>query len=150
MSTPTTRDQAALDATAEAAMLAGDAAANAWGLTDDPDARATIEIARDSAYSAARLAVKAGAKSPGPPPTEESRFSLRALASLDSPEARELHRRLAELLPLAERVDDSRGRTMGPEYEPQPGESRGTDVAETLSLLVLRLRNETIGPAGRE
>jgi hypothetical protein len=39
---------------------------------------------------------------------------------------------------------------MGEEYELQPGESRGTDIAETISLLVLRLRRETVGPAGRE
>lgn len=52
---------------------------------------------------------------------------------------------------FAERVDAQRGRSMGPDYEPLPGESRGTDLAESISILRLRVQTEVHGPqTGRE
>lgn len=110
-------------------------------------AREILSEACDTSNTAAALLIAGGIHVGAPTP---SRLDLSQLATLDSPEARELHRRLMELIPLAETVDASRGRTMGSSFQPLPGESRGTDIAETLSLLVLRLQDETVGPKGRE
>ena len=47
-------------------------------------------------------------------------------------------------------VDAQRGRTVGEDVPLQPEESRGTDLAESISEIVLRVRIEVNGPQGRE
>jgi hypothetical protein len=76
-------------------------------------------------------------------------LDLGALASLSSPTAATMLDRLRDLLPLAEMLDTERGHAMPEEYTPAPGESRGTDVAEAISLLILQLTRDVEGARGR-
>ena len=48
---------------------------------------------------------------------------------------------------MAERVDAQRGNVLPDDFPLQPGETRGTDLAETLSELALGLKIEVEGPA---
>lgn len=76
---------------------------------------------------------------------------LAGLMLLDSPDARELLRLVTEAVAVAECVDRSRGRALSPDFPlPNAGETYGTDLAETLSEIALRLRIEVEGPRGRE
>lgn len=63
---------------------------------------------------------------------------------LDTPDARELLAGLERLLPVAERLDASRGRSFGEVI----GGSAGCDVAEDLAQLIARLSLEIHGPSG--
>lgn len=72
------------------------------------------------------------------------------LALLSTEASRELLSALRHAVALAERVDAERGRALPAEIPLQPGESRGTDLAESLSLLVLRLSLEVEGAQGRD
>lgn len=78
-------------------------------------------------------------------PEQASGLDLRTLAALDTPEARELLAGLQSLLPLAEEVDAQRGRVAPPAL---PGEPTGTDYAESVAGLALRLLREVEGPRG--
>lgn len=69
---------------------------------------------------------------------------------LDTPDTRRLLALLEEAQQVAERIDRERGRTVGEEMELPPGQSRGTDLAETISEIALRVRTEVHGPKGRE
>lgn len=64
---------------------------------------------------------------------------------LDTPDTRALLAALENAQEIAERVDAARGRTVGNDFPLQPAESAGTDLAESIALLVLRLRNEVGG-----
>lgn len=75
---------------------------------------------------------------------------LSALATLDTPEARQLLALLEAAQAVAERVDAQRGHCVPADTPLLPGESRGTDLAESLSLLTLRVRREVEGARGRE
>lgn len=90
--------------------------------------------------------VGAGQVATAPDPDE---LDLGALASLSSPTAARVLDRLRDLLPLAEELDAERGHAMPEEYVPAPGESRGTDVAEAISLLILQLKRDVEGARGR-
>ena len=83
------------------------------------------------------------------PPSTTDALDLGKLARLSTPTAAELLARLRELLPLAEKLDGERGHIMPEEYIPLPGESRGTDVAESISLLILQLKRDVEGARGR-
>ena len=63
--------------------------------------------------------------------------------ALDTPDVRALLAGLEALLPVAERVDASRGRA----GEAVIGGSAGFDVAEDLALMIARLSLEIHGPA---
>lgn len=119
------------------------------GETDGLEAAATK--ARAAAESLATRLVAEGVTLPilDEVVSRPDEMSLGALASLASPNAAELLTRLEELLPLADSVDSERGRSVGHEHELLPGESRGTDIAETLSTLILRLRREVGGARGK-
>jgi hypothetical protein len=94
--------------------------------------------------------IDAGATPPGGR-TKDRAFGLDSLATLDSPEARGLLAGLSALLPLAEAVDARRGYTVAEGTPLLPGESHGTDLAEEISTLTLRLSTEIHGPqTGRE
>jgi len=78
------------------------------------------------------------------------RFALSSLVTLDTPEARRLLLLLERARAAAELVDAQRGRSLGEEIELLPGESRGTDLSESISEIALRVRTEVHGPKGRE
>ena len=67
------------------------------------------------------------------------------LEQLDTPDTRELLALLEHAQAVAERIDRARGRTVGEKLPLYPGESAGTDLAESVSLLALRVRGEVHG-----
>jgi len=69
---------------------------------------------------------------------------------LDTPASRRLLSLLEEAQEATEEVDAERGRSLPGDVPLQPGESRGTDLAETISEIALRVRIEVNGPKGRE
>ncbi|MES2463620.1 MAG: hypothetical protein V4671_23850 [Armatimonadota bacterium] len=72
------------------------------------------------------------------------------LLQLDTPDSRRLLALLEEAQAVADRVDASRGRALPADIPLQPGESRGTDLAESISYIALRVRGEVRGPQGRD
>lgn len=97
-----------------------------------------------------RLLMQAGAAAPFAPQQAGAGLDLSGLAVLDTPNTRELLELLERAQVVAERVDKERGRSMSPEVPLLPGESRGTDLAEAVSLMALRVRGEVFGAKGRE
>lgn len=75
---------------------------------------------------------------------------LRERRSLHKIDARDLLVLLERAQPIAERVDASRGRLLPAHTPLKPGESRGTDLAELISEIARRVRDEVNGPEGRE
>ncbi len=145
------KDQGALDNAARLALETGNAAATVRRL-------ATTEEVKDAAQEAICLSndtmnacIKAGAAPPmGRPAPRGDKLDLSALVQLDTPDARELLVLLERAQAVAERVDASRGRAFPAGTPLLPGESLGTDLAESLSLITLRVRLEVEGPKGRE
>jgi hypothetical protein len=82
----------------------------------------------------------------GEKPTDRSEFAI-PLLQLDTPKTRELLDLLERAQAVAEEVDADRGRALPLGIELQPGESRGTDLAENISYLALRVRTEVHGRA---
>jgi len=68
---------------------------------------------------------------------------------LDTPDARELLALLRQAVPVAERLDQARGRALPPTFPLAEGETAGCDLAETLGYVALRLETEIFGPADR-
>ena len=68
---------------------------------------------------------------------------------LDTPDARELLALLRQAVPVAERLDQARGRAFPAAVKLLPHETRGLDLAETLAELALRLKIEVEGPSDR-
>jgi len=81
----------------------------------------------------------------GEKPTDRSEFAI-PLFQLATPKTRELLDLLERAQAVAEEVDADRGRALPLGIELQPGESRGTDLSESISYLALRVRNEVHGP----
>jgi len=78
-------------------------------------------------------------------------LALSSLAAMDTEEARELLDLLERAQTLADVVDRQRGRALSPDAELLPGESYGTDIAESISEVALRLRRQIHGAGvGRE
>jgi len=108
----------------------------------------------DRAQATYQLLHAAGGRAPEydfPRPSDAD--PLRALAQADTPATRRLLELLREATAAAEEVDAERGDVLPPEFPLQPGESRGTGWAETLSELALRLKIQVEGPTrqrGRE
>lgn len=73
-----------------------------------------------------------------------------SIDQLDTPDTRELLALLEQAQAVAERIDAARGRALPEDLPLQPGESHGTDLAESVSYLALRVRGEVCGPAGRD
>jgi len=67
------------------------------------------------------------------------------LALLNTPNIHKLLATLERAQQIAERIDAQRGRTVGDTIPLQPGESAGTDLAESISILALRVRQEVRG-----
>lgn len=72
------------------------------------------------------------------------------LDQLDTSDTRRLLALLEEAQAVAERIDLARGRALPADRPLQPGESHGTDLAESVSYLALRVRLEVCGPGGRD
>jgi len=72
------------------------------------------------------------------------------LLALDTPDTRELLALLERAQAVAERVDAARGLSLPADVPLPQGQSRGTDIAETISEIALRMRTEVHGPKGRE
>ena len=101
--------------------------------------------ANREAQAAQVLLVASGVARPDlPPPATPI-----GLDQLDTPDTRRLLALLEEAQAVAERVDAARGRALDIDFPLQPGESRGTDLAESLSELALRVRVEVEGPTDR-
>lgn len=77
-------------------------------------------------------------------------LNLAALTLLESPALRELLAALEKAQEIAERVDAERGHVLPKHIPLQPGESRGTDLAELIGEIAQRVRMEIEGPRGRE
>ena len=129
-------DRAADDAQEAAALLA-------MGRTDDArrlllsSAETTRELRRSLALAGASAAEVQDAPRPVP------------LTLLSTERTRALLSRLREAQEVAEAVDAERGNVLPASVPLQPGESRGTGWAETISNLAERLRVEVEGPRGR-
>jgi hypothetical protein len=97
------------------------------------------------------LLVSAGAASPhNGGSSRPSSIGDVPLHLLSSPAAKRLLALLEETLEAAEQVDWERGRCVDEDAKLLPGESRGVDLAESVSELVLRVKTEVNGPRGRE
>lgn len=101
--------------------------------------------ANTAAQAAVRVLHQAGHVAPGLNPCSDIPLHL-----LDTPDTRELLELLEKAQAVAERIDAARGRTVDSDTPLLPGESHGTDLAETISNIALRVRVEVKGPQGRE
>jgi hypothetical protein len=109
-------------------------------------AREHVTRARETAWNLYRSLLEAGAAPvegagvPAPLP----------LRLFDTPATRRLLQVLRAAQEAAEAVDAERGHILPGHIPLQPGESRGTGWAESVSNLAERLRVEVEGPRGRE
>lgn len=111
------------------------------GVTDIDDALFEVqEITEQTRLMARQAAGMAVAPSPVEIP----------LHQLNTQDTRDLLYMLECCQQIAERVDHQRGRVLPGGVPLAAGESRGTDLAEAVSLLVARLSREVYGPKGRE
>ena len=69
------------------------------------------------------------------------------LDRLNTPDVRALLDGLRGLVPLADRIDEARGRSLDEAF---PGDVKGLDLADALHSLVLRLEGEVCGPKGKD
>jgi hypothetical protein len=69
---------------------------------------------------------------------------------IDTPEARRLLALLTEAQAVAELVDSQRGNVLSESIPTSSMESRGTDYAESISNLAIRLHMEVVPPQGRD
>ena len=150
VSVPATDVQRALDRAARLTLTASREARQAdyalhRGIV--PEARERLTSVDRSAQEALRLLIEAGAARPeGVPAPKSDADPLRALALADTPATRRLLDLLRQATAAAEEVDAERGNVLPDDFPLQPGESRGTGWAETLSELALRLKIEVHGP----
>jgi len=153
MSAPTTDAQGSLDRAARLTLTASREAQHAdqqlhYG--NVPAARERLSSVDQAAQEALRLLLGAGAARPASVPAPKSDADpLRALAQADTPAARRLLAAVRAAVEAAEEVDAERGNVLPAHLPLQPGESRGTGWAETLSELALRLKIEVEGPTDR-
>lgn len=91
-----------------------------------------------------RCGIKPGASQP-----QTRGNDLAMLSTIGSDDSCELLDLLEKAQAVAERIDASRGFVVDEKIPLQPGESRGTDLAESLSMLALRVRREATGGQSR-
>jgi hypothetical protein len=138
--------QAAGDDTAAAALI------GASGLADPDAVLLDAQELAGAVQDGAREALGVHAHGVGETLAEQvarERFAV-PLDQLDTPDTRELLTLLERAQAVAERVDAARGRVVPADLPLLPGEARGTDLAERISEIALRVRTEIHGPAGRE
>jgi hypothetical protein len=160
-------DTATLNACTRAANSSVDAAlavvarlaeADVTGQAPDPEAlRDLADEANGRAQQTYQLLRAAGGREPDGHaaglPLAADPDPLRALLLADTPAARRLLEALRAAAEAAEAVDLERGNVLPPDFPLQPGETRGTGWAETISNLAQRLKIEVEGPSrarGRE
>jgi hypothetical protein len=115
------------------------------------EADTNLDAASDALMNAAE-GISAACEAHGIPRginKEPSLSDLASLASMDTQDARKLLAVLETAQEIAERVDAQRGHTIGDDIPLMPGESRGTDLADAISMLCYRLRIETDPPKGK-
>jgi uncharacterized membrane protein YccC len=144
-------DPTTLDRCTRAADLAVDAALRMVLMlceaqaTGDPvnvdQLRDASDVANDAAQATFRALREAGGQVPAMP---ERRAVPLHLLSTDA--SRRLLEALRQAQECAEAVDAERGNSLPAEVPLQPGESRGTGYAETLSSIVQQLALEVEGP----
>ncbi|WP_395089404.1 hypothetical protein [Armatimonas sp.] len=125
-----------------AAMRAGSRAWHAARESGSLDGEALAKEARENARAIVR-----GLQALGACESDQAAAALShpiPFHALDTPDVRALLAGLEKLLPVAERVDAARGRSLGSVI----GGSAGCDVAEDLSLLIARLSLEAHGSVG--
>jgi hypothetical protein len=146
-------DQVALDRAARLCDQAGDEARRAdqqlhYG--NVAAAREHLTTVDQAAQEALRLLLQAGATRPANvPPRRADADPLRAMAQADTPATRRLLAAVRAAVDAAEEVDAERGNVLPAHLPLQPGESRGTGWAESISNLAERLRVEVEGPTDR-
>ena len=111
------------------------------------DARRFTDQANDHAQAALRQLVAGGADA-GTGWGANGGGQATPLHLLDTPATRRLLDTLRLAVMDAEAVDEERGNVLPDSIALQPGESRGTGWAETLSEIALRLKIEVEGPRG--
>ncbi len=112
------------------------------------DARERMNASADATWETMQRLLEAGAARPVTVPAPAADADpLRALAQADTPATRRLLAAVRAAVAAAEEVDAERGNVLPAHLPLQPGESRGTGWAETLSELALRLKIEVEGPA---
>lgn len=109
------------------------------------------KVAAEEGQKAMDFLLSAGASLDKRPPSERMNAAI-PLHLLNTENARRLLSALRNVLPLAEAVDRERGRVVDDAMAAQllPGDTPGMDLAESVNELILRLRTEIHGPAGRE
>lgn len=115
----------------------------------EQEARAGAAIMRG--LEAAEGAMKAAGIEPGEAGAAHSDLDLSELAALEAgrQEAALLAQKLAELLPLAEKLDQVRGRSVKASIPLGPDEVAGNDTADILNDLRLRLLSESGAAPGK-
>jgi hypothetical protein len=129
--------------------MAADSAAEAAALLHmgrADEAAPLVGQARDAARELLQCLSDAGARSPQAHPAG----TPLPLDKLSTANTRRLLATLRAAVAEAEAVDAERGNVLPGHIPLQPGESRGTGWAESISNLTERLRIEVEGPRGRE
>ena len=131
---------------AEMALTAAQAARSFSRPNLDAEDQAKVPGYLDAAVSASRSCVATlealGADFPATPQSEPIPLHL-----LDTPDTRELLERLQAALPVAERIDAARGRSLNEAF---PGDAKGLDLGDALAALIARMTTEVHGAKGRE
>jgi hypothetical protein len=143
------KDQGRLDIAAEKCQDAADLTALALELATTPELHEAVFKSQCAILEALTTIMQAGGNVGDAPNRERKRHNLRSLATLNTSTARELLDALENAVAIAERVDAERGRALPPHVPLGPNESRGTDLAEAISNLCMRLRWEVSPPTGR-
>lgn len=142
--------KAALTRAAARVDQAGDLASEAAALAHAGDTLRAKELALESSRASRetyRLLRDVGAQ----PLPDMPRPAEVPLHLLDTPQTCTLVEALTAAVAAAEKVDQQRGNVLPPSIPLQPGETRGTGYAETLSNILKRLEIEVYGPSsGRE
>jgi hypothetical protein len=87
--------------------------------------------------------------SPDSAPMGPKANDLAMITTMGTEDSRELLELLEKAQAVAERIDASRGFVVDEKIPLHPGESRGTDLAESVSVLALRARREAQGGQSR-
>jgi hypothetical protein len=117
--------------------------------THHQDGRSVDDLLFEAQERSAHLCRGLAGASPLPDSAQITPSAI-PLETLDTPHTRRLLALLMEAQEVAEQIDWERGRALDESVPLLPGESRGTDLAESISEIALRVRTEVHGPRGRE
>jgi hypothetical protein len=114
-------------------------------IREHPEARSQAMVIAQDATEAANILRRQGVGMDALPPLYPA-----TLAHLDTQESRRLLALLTEAQAVAELVDAQRGNVLSESIPTGAMESRGTDYAESISNLAIRLHMEVVPPQGRD